>query len=236
MDVSRATRSAPLPEGAEKRREVESMFDRIAPRYDLVNRVMTLGLDRRWRRRTIASLALPTGSRILDLGCGTGDLCEELRAAHHWPVGIDLSAGMLGVAHTTASLVRGDALRLPAPDGAVDGIVSGFALRNVVDLGELFTECARVLRPGGRVAMLETDEPHNRLLQAGHRFWFRRVVPVLGGRLGRDRDAYRYLPRSAAYLPPTPQLLTLVGDAGFDDVRHRHLGGGAVQLVTGTRR
>jgi len=234
--MSRTIPTAPLPEGAEKRREVESMFDRIAPRYDLVNRVMTLGLDRRWRRRTIAALGLPTGSGVLDLGCGTGDLCEELRAAGHSPAGLDLSAGMLGAAHTTAPLVRGDALRLPVPDGAVDGIVSGFALRNVVDLAELFAECARALRLGGRVAMLETDEPHNRLLQAGHRLWFRRVVPVLGGRLGRDRDAYRYLPRSSAYLPPTPQLLELVGEAGFDDVRHRRLGGGAVQLVSGTRR
>lgn len=236
MDVSRSTRAAPLPEGADKRREVESMFDRIAPRYDLVNRVMTLGLDRRWRRRTIASLALPKGAWVLDLGCGTGDLCEELRAVGHSPVGVDLSAGMLGAAHTRAPLVRGDALRLPIPDGTVDGVVSGFALRNVVDLGELFAECARVLRPGGRVAMLETDEPKNRLLQAGHRLWFRRVVPVLGGRLGRDRVAYRYLPRSVAYLPPTSELLARVGAAGFDEVGHRRLGGGAVQLVTGTRR
>ncbi|MGQ0803828.1 MAG: ubiquinone/menaquinone biosynthesis methyltransferase [Actinomycetota bacterium] len=234
--MSRTTRSAPLPEGAAKRREVESMFDRIAPRYDLVNRVMTLGLDRRWRRRTIGALALPKGARVLDLGCGTGDLCEELRAVGDSPVGIDLSAGMLGAAHTPAPLVRGDALRIPVPDGAVDGVVSGFALRNVVDLDALFSECARVLRPGGRMAMLETDEPNNRVLQAGHRLWFRRVVPVLGGRLGRDREAYRYLPRSTAYLPPTTELLALVGVAGFDDVRHQRLGGGAVQLLTGTRR
>jgi demethylmenaquinone methyltransferase/2-methoxy-6-polyprenyl-1,4-benzoquinol methylase len=232
----RATRPAPLPEGAEKRRAVESMFDRIAPRYDLVNRVMTLGLDRRWRRRTIAALELPSGARVLDLGCGTGDLCEELRAAGDSPVGFDLSAGMLGAARTAAPLVRGDALRLPVPDGAADGVVSGFALRNVVDLDALFSECARVLRPGGRIAMLETDEPDNRVLQAGHRLWFRRVVPVVGGRLGRDREAYRYLPRSTAYLPPTTELLALVGAAGFDDVRHQRLGGGAVQLLTGTRR
>lgn len=212
------------------------MFDRIAPHYDLVNRVMTLGLDRRWRRRTIAALALPRGARVLDLGCGTGDLCEELRAAGDSPVGFDLSVGMLRAARTSAPLVRGDALELPVPDGAADGVVSGFALRNVVDLDALFSECARVLRPGGRMAMLETDEPDNRLLQVGHRLWFRRVVPVLGGRLGRDREAYRYLPRSTAYLPPTPELLALVGAAGFDEVRHRRLGGGAVQLVTGTRR
>ncbi len=212
------------------------MFDRIAPRYDLVNRVMTLGLDRRWRRRTITALGLPSGARVLDLGCGTGDLCEELRARAHAPVGIDLSAGMLGAAHTIAPLVRGDALRLPVPEGTIDGVVSGFALRNVVDVGALFSECARVLRVGGRIAMLETDEPTNPVLHAGHRLWFRRIVPALGGRLGRDREAYRYLPRSAAYLPPRPELLELIGTAGFDAVRHQELGGGAVQLLTGTRR
>ena len=233
MTVRSAT---PLPEGAEKQRTVEAMFDRVAPRYDLVNRVMTFGLDRRWRRRTVASLGLPAGAQVIDLGCGTGDLCEELRRAIYRPLGIDMSAGMLSAAHTSAPLVRGDALVLPLADGAVEGVVSGFALRNVVDLERLFRECARVLRHGGRIALLETDEPTNRLLHAGHRFWFRRVVPVLGGRLGRDREAYRYLPESAAYLPPCAALLAMLERAGFDDVRHRALGGGAVQLLTGTRR
>jgi len=93
-----------------------------------------------------------------------------------------------------------------------------------------------VLRRGGRISLLETDEPTNALLHAGHRFWFHRVVPFLGGRLGRDPEAYRYLPRSAAYLPPRAELLALIGSAGFDDVRHRRMGGGAVQLLTGTRR
>lgn len=167
------------------------MFDRIAPRYDLVNRVMTLGLDRRWRRRTIGALALPKGARVLDLGCGTGDLCEELRAVGYSPVGIDLSAGMLGAAHTPAPLVRGDALRIPVPDGAVDGVVSGFALRNVVDLDALFSECARVLRPGGRMAMLETDEPNNRVLQAGHRLWLSLRDPGEQGAAARRRPGPR---------------------------------------------
>jgi len=234
--VTRTARRSALPTGDEKRRQVETMFDRVAPRYDRVNRAMTFGLDRRWRRRTVAALGLGPGSTVLDLGCGTGDLCEELRVADHHAVGIDMSAGMLAAAHTGAPLVRGDALMLPVAGGAADGVVSAFALRNVVDLGELFVECARALRPGGRVAMLETSEPANPVVRSGHRLWFRGVVPLVGRVLGSDADAYRYLPRSAAYLPPAPALLALVGDAGFTDVGRRVLGAGAVQLVTGTRR
>jgi demethylmenaquinone methyltransferase / 2-methoxy-6-polyprenyl-1,4-benzoquinol methylase len=226
----------PLPEGPEKRREVEEMFDRIAARYDRVNRVMSLGLDRRWRRAAVRSLDVPPGSRVLDVACGTGDFCDELRAASHDPVGIDLSEGMLAAAHTPVPLVRGDALRLPVPNASVDGVVSGFALRNVVDLGAYFAECARVLRPGGRTAALETAEPTNPLLRAGHRVWFRTLVPAIAGRLSGDRAAYRYLPRSASYLPPTDELLQLVRAAGFDQVKRRIFTGGAVQLITGTHR
>ncbi|MGH9033518.1 MAG: class I SAM-dependent methyltransferase, partial [Acidimicrobiia bacterium] len=139
-------------------------------------------------------------------------------------------------ARTSAPLVRGDALVLPLPDAAVDGIVSGFGLRNFVDLRMFFDECARVLRPGGRVAALETGEPASPLLRAGHRVWFGSVVPFLGARLGGDRAAYRYLPRSAAYLPDGAALVSLVRAAGFDDVERRTFTGGAVQLVAGTRR
>jgi demethylmenaquinone methyltransferase/2-methoxy-6-polyprenyl-1,4-benzoquinol methylase len=224
-----------LPEGAEKRREVEAMFDRIATRYDRVNRVMSLGLDRGWRRAAVGTLDLPPRSRVLDIACGTGDLCDALRYAGHLAIGIDLSEGMLAAAHTAAPLVRADALRLPVPDASVNGLVSGFALRNVVDLGAYFSECARVLRPGGRTAALETAEPTNPLLRAGHRVWFRTLVPAIAGRISGERAAYRYLPRSASYLPSTEELLQLVRDHGFDRVERRTFTGGAVQLITGTR-
>jgi demethylmenaquinone methyltransferase/2-methoxy-6-polyprenyl-1,4-benzoquinol methylase len=227
---------ADLPRGTQKRREVEAMFDRIAPRYDRVNRVMSLGLDQRWRRRTVQALGLPSGSTVLDLACGTGDLCTVVADATGQPIGIDLSAGMLAAARTSAPLVRGDALVLPVPDAAVDGVVSGFGLRNFVDLRMFFDECARVLRPGGRVAALETAEPASPLLRAGHRVWFGSVVPFIGARLGGDRAAYRYLPRSTAYLPGRAELVALVHAAGFDDVDRRTFTGGAVQLITGTRR
>jgi demethylmenaquinone methyltransferase / 2-methoxy-6-polyprenyl-1,4-benzoquinol methylase len=225
-----------LPEGDEKHHAVESMFDRIAPRYDRLNRIISLGQDRRWRRHTVAALQLAPGASVLDLGCGTGDLCNVLAAAGHRPAGVDFSAGMLAAAHTRAPLVRADALTLPVADAAVDGVVSGFALRNFVDLDCFFRECARVLRPGGRLAALETAEPASPLLRAGHHLWFRLVVPFVGASLSTDPEAYRYLPRSTAYLPAPRDLLALVSAAGFAAVERRTFTAGAVQLVTGSRQ
>ncbi len=227
---------APLPEGDDKQRAVEAMFDRIAPRYDRLNRIISLGQDRRWRRHTVAALRLAPGATVLDLACGTGDLCDVVARAGYSPIGVDFSAGMLAAAHTRAPLARADALALPVPDASADGVVSGFALRNFVDLDRFFRECARALRPGGRLAALETGEPASPLLRAGHNLWFRRVVPLVGSTLADDAEAYQYLPRSTAYLPPPAELLTLVEAAGFDAVERRTFTAGAVQLITGTRR
>ncbi len=213
---------------------VREMFDRIAPRYDLLNRVLTLRMDVGWRRAAVRSLRLPAGARILDVACGTGDLCRELTRAGYAPVGTDFSAGMLAAARTDAPLVRADAARLPVPDGAFDGITCGFALRNFVDLEAVLTECARVLRPRGRVALVDVGEPVSAPARAVHGFWFRRVVPLVGG-IVSDRRAYAYLPASTAYLPPRVQLLEIAQRAGFDAVTHRALGAGAAQLITGTR-
>ncbi len=224
-----------LPEGQEKVAAVRSMFDAIAPRYDLVNRIMTFRMDVRWRRRTVRSLGLAPGATVVDLACGTGDLCRELAAADLQPVGVDLSLGMLLAARTTAPLLQGDALGLPLPDASVAGATCGFALRNFEALPPFFAELARVVRPGGRVALLEVAEPPNRLLRLGHRIYFGRIVPLVGGLLS-DPAAYRYLPRSVAYLPPPDALLQQLGEAGFVDVERRLLSRGIAQLVTATRR
>src|SRR5687768_99791 len=154
-----------LPEGEEKVEAVRSMFDAIAPRYDLVNRIMTFRMDVRWRRRTVHSLGLPAGSVVLDLACGTGDLCRELASQGLRPIGVDLSFGMLAAARTDAPLVHGDALRLPVPAASVDGVTCGFALRNFASLPPFFAELSRVVRPGGRIAVLEVAEPPNRVLR-----------------------------------------------------------------------
>jgi len=211
------------------------MFDRISTRYDLVNRVMTFGMDVGWRRRAVRELRLPGGALVADLACGTGDLCDELLTGGYRAVGFDFSHGMLRNAGTSAPLVEADALRLPLADGGVDGATCGFALRNVTEVTALFAETARVLRPRGRVAFLETSEPDGRLLRAGHAVYFKRIVPLIGGALS-DRDAYRYLPRSMAYLPEPARLLSMLADAGFAGIERIPLGGGVAQLLVGTRR
>lgn len=224
----------PSVETYREARENRAMFDRIAHRYDLMNRILTLGLDAGWRRRTVAALGLPAGSLVVDLACGTGQLCNDVQRAGLRCVGVDVAAGMLANRQTTAPLVRADILRLPLPGGGADGAVCGFALRNVGDIAACMRETARVLRPGGRAGFLEVAEPDNALLRTAHHVYFRRVVPVVGGLLS-DRDAYRYLPASAAWLPSASELRAMLRDAGFSAVEHRSLGAGAVQLLTGTR-
>ena len=226
--------SQQLPQGEEKVRAVRSMFDAIAPRYDLVNRIMTFRMDVRWRTRTVRDLGLPEGSLVADLACGTGDFCRELQKQGLRPIGFDLSFGMLAAARTSAPLAEADALALPVPDGSLDGITCGFALRNLVELGGFFTELARTVRPGGRIALLEVAEPPNRFLRWGHSIYFGSIVPKVGGLLS-DPSAYQYLPKSVAYLPEPGVMLQQLADAGFVQVERQLLSTGISQLITATR-
>jgi demethylmenaquinone methyltransferase / 2-methoxy-6-polyprenyl-1,4-benzoquinol methylase len=223
-----------LPTGAAKTKAVREMFDTISPRYDMVNRVMTFRLDVRWRRKTIESLGLVAGSRIVDLAAGTGDFCRDLEARGYVAIGMDLSFGMLSHARTSSPLVQCDALQLPIPDGAVDGVTCGFALRNFTDLGAFFDEVGRIVRPGGRIAFLDASSPENPLLKFGHGIYFGKIVPLIGGALS-DRTAYRYLPKSLAYLPEPPVMLDRLRAAGFSGVQRRLLLGGSAQLIVGTK-
>lgn len=232
--TSTAARPSPLPATEEKTARVRAMFDTIAPRYDLVNRLMTFGLDQRWRRATVNALALPEGARVLDLACGTGDLSRAASRRGYGVVGTDLSAGMLAANHAGVPLAESDAGCLPFADGAFDGLVCGYALRNFTDLAATLAEVARVLRPGGRLAALEVDTPTSGLWRFGFDLWFNKAVPLLGGALS-DRAAYRYLPASVAYLPPSPVLRQMLLDAGFSAVGIRPLAGGLSQLVLATR-
>jgi demethylmenaquinone methyltransferase/2-methoxy-6-polyprenyl-1,4-benzoquinol methylase len=147
---------------------------------------------------------------------------------------MDLSWGMLAANHTGSPLAQANAAALPVGTGSVDGITCGYALRNFTDLGAVFHEFGRVVRPGGRISLLEVSEPDSGLLLMGHRIWFRRVVPVIGGLLS-DRSAYRYLPKSTAYLPSTEELRSMLQEAGFSSVNRRALSGGLSQLITATR-
>jgi demethylmenaquinone methyltransferase / 2-methoxy-6-polyprenyl-1,4-benzoquinol methylase len=223
-----------LPEGDDKVMAVRQMFDAIAPRYDMVNRIMTFRLDVRWRRLAVKSLHLPAGSTILDLASGTGDLCVDLAAAGFRPLSADLSFGMLAADRSGAPRMQADILRLPIPDHAVDGVTCGFALRNLVDLPAFFGELARVVRPGGRIALLDVGIPHNPVIRFGNNIYFGKVVPKIGALLS-DGPAYRYLPKSVAYLPSKQQMLADLHAAGFADATHRQLSGGLTQLMVGTR-
>jgi len=223
-----------LPQGDEKTRRVRAMFDTIASRYEFINFVMTFGLDRRWRRRCVAELRLPASSTVLDVAAGTGDFIRELERQGYRAVATDLSFGMLSAGHGMRDRVHADALHLPLIDGAVDGIACGYALRNFTDLAGTIIEMGRVVRPGGRIVLLEVAEPKNGLLRTGFTFWFRRVVPIVGGLLS-DRDAYKYLPKSTAYLPDAPTLAAMLRDAGFVAVNHRLIMKGLSQRLIATK-
>lgn len=223
-----------LPQGQEKVAAVQQMFDAIAPRYDLVNRIMTFRLDVRWRRIAVKTLQLPAGSTVLDLASGTGDLCIDLEKAGLRPLSADLSFGMLANDRSGVPRMQADILHLPVPDGSVDGVTCGFALRNLLDLPAFFTELGRVVRPGGRIALLDVGIPHNPVIRFGNNIYFGKVVPKIGALLS-DGPAYRYLPKSVAYLPSKEQMLADLRAAGFTDAVHRQLSGGLTQLMVGTR-
>jgi demethylmenaquinone methyltransferase/2-methoxy-6-polyprenyl-1,4-benzoquinol methylase len=226
-----------LPAAEDKRRFVEQMFDRIAPRYDLVNRVMTFGVDRAWRRRAVRSLGVGPGQRVIDLGCGTGDLVEEVSRTGATVAGVDVSFEM--IVHGRRRMpeeqfFRADAQHLPFTDASFDGAVSGFALRNFAFIPAALAETARVLKPGARLAVLEVHVPDSKLRRAIFETHFKRVVPFIGQALSRGY-AYRYLAASTAYLPEFPEFGALLHEAGFADARQTLLLAGAAQLVTARR-
>jgi demethylmenaquinone methyltransferase/2-methoxy-6-polyprenyl-1,4-benzoquinol methylase len=221
--------------------EVRAMFDRIAPRYDLLNRAMTAGLDGRWRRAAAAAADLAAGDRALDVCTGTGDLALEL--AHRTTgrgeaVGVDFSEQMVARARAKAERRRSparfevaDALALPFGDDAFDAATVAFGIRNVADLDAGLAEMARVVRPGGRVVVLEITTPAR--LRRFYGLWFDRVVPRLGRVLGRDGAAYSYLPASVRRFPEPPELAARMAAAGLEGVRWRPLAGGIVAVHHG---
>lgn len=227
-----------LPTGREKRIAVKNMFDRIAPRYDLLNRLVSLGLDRSWRRLALEMVDVGPGDLVLDLACGTGDLCEQVLARGARVVGADFAREMLRGAVARGievDFTNADAAQLPIASSSIDVVTCGFALRNFVSLPEVFDEIARVLKPGGRLAVIEVDRPSSAMLRGAHSLYFDRFVPLLGGLLS-DRDAYRYLPESTAYLPAPEELFAMLDKAGIGGVAKRRLLFGAAQILTGVKK
>jgi demethylmenaquinone methyltransferase/2-methoxy-6-polyprenyl-1,4-benzoquinol methylase len=214
---------------------VRTMFDRIAPVYDAMNRVMTAGLDLRWRRLT-AEVVVRPGDRVLDAACGTGDLAvADLRAGAARVTGLDFSEAMLERARRKSSQIewlRGDLLALPFADGTFDAATVGFGVRNVADLEQALRELRRVLVPGGRLGILEITQPRG-VLRPFYALWFDRVVPLLGNVLPGGA-AYTYLPASVKRFPTAERLVELLRECGFGDVRFRLLAGSIVALHTGT--
>ena len=212
---------------------VRSMFDRIAPVYDAMNRAMTAGLDRRWRRATARAVVHP-GDRVVDVCCGTGDLALAAAQAGGLVTGVDFSERMLERARAKApelDWVRGDALDLPFADATFEAATVGFGVRNLADLEGGLRELRRVLVPGGRIGVLEITQPQG-LLRPFFKLWFDRVVPLVGKRLPGG-GAYTYLPASVRRFPGPEDLARALRDAGFEDVTYRLFAGGIVALHTG---
>ncbi len=215
--------------------DVRGMFDRVAPVYDAMNRVMTVGLDRSWRRLTVEAVVQP-GDRVLDACCGTGDLALAAEREGGIVTGLDFSPKMLARARRkseTVSWIEGDLLALPFEDSAFDAATVGFGVRNVADLDAALAELSRVLRPGGRLAILEITQARG-LLRPFFSLWFDRIVPLVGKVLPGGR-AYTYLPASVRRFPTAEDLVTLLEQHGFERVRFRLLGGSIVALHSGVR-
>jgi demethylmenaquinone methyltransferase / 2-methoxy-6-polyprenyl-1,4-benzoquinol methylase len=233
-----------LPPIEQKTTYVRTMFGHIALRYDLMNHLMTLGRDVAWRRYAVAQAAVPASGQVLDVATGTGDLGLEVLRQQPTVrvVGLDFTPEMLITAQQKASkrsaplaLVAGDALRVPFPNGLFDAVVTGFALRNVVDIPSAFAEMARVTRPGGRIACLEIAKPRLPLWRRLYAFYFYRLVPLLGALITGHRAAYTYLPHSlTAFLTPD-EIVEVMRRTCWRDVRYRRLMLGTVALHSGIR-
>jgi demethylmenaquinone methyltransferase/2-methoxy-6-polyprenyl-1,4-benzoquinol methylase len=234
-----------LPDLSKAPARIAGMFDAIAARYDLLNHLLSAGIDRRWRRQAVASLALRGGERVLDVCTGTADLALAALAGPRPParvVGVDFADAMLRVGQrklrrrdASVALVRGDATRLPVVGGSVDAVTVGFGIRNVEDTAAACAELRRVLAPGGRLAVLEFAVPTAPLVRAVYLWYFRNVLPLIGRLVSRHDAAYGYLPASVGAFASPDEFVKLLQRSGFVDVAAVPLTFGIVLLYTARR-
>ena len=241
-EAQSAAQNSVLPSAADKPVYVNQMFARIAPTYDLMNRLMTAGQDRRWRELLLDYCDLPVQGRLLDVGTGTGDIAATAhrRSPYADVVGVDFTYEMMAMGRSQPArhhlpFAQADTLSLPFADDSFDAVVSGFLLRNVVDRVAVLAEHARVTKPGGRVVCLETTPPENSLLGPLFQLYFFHLVPLLGGLISGDSEAYRYLPHSTVAFPKPAELRHLMEQAGLRNVVYQELMFGTVAIHVGTK-
>ena len=225
---------------------IAGMFDAIAPRYDLLNHVLSVGLDSRWRARAVSELQLMPGARVIDLCTGTGDLAVAALRAQPTAsvVGVDFAGEMLRLASRkmralglpSIRLVRGDGTRIPLADATCDAATIGFGIRNVVNPRTALSELARVLRPGGRLAILEFGQPKVPGIRTLYAWYFRYLLPLVGKAVSKHQSAYSYLPASVGTFPPPAEFAAMIADTGFSQVRTVPLSLGIVYLYIAERR
>ena len=225
-----------------KAEQVRQMFDAIAPAYDFMNRAMTLGIDRWWRRRAVSTVKRHTQGDLLDVATGTGDFAILLhdRCQARSVTGIDLSEGMLAVARRKVqgrriAFEQGDCLALPYGDGTFDAVTVAFGVRNFADIAAGYGQMHRVLRPGGMVAVLELSTPTQRVIRWLYDLYTLHIIPWVGALISHDREAYRYLPRSIAAVPQGNDMLALMRSAGFEDCQARRFTLGTCTLYTAVK-
>ncbi len=225
----------PLPQGDEKKRLVQEMFDDIAPTYEKANRIISFGLDKRHRRIALNELRASPGSTILDFACGTGDFTRMLTALNINSISCDLSFGMLNNGYDIPNPIQCDGTKLPLKKDSVDGVVCGYSLRNFVDLHGAFEEIFRVLKPGARFVALDITVPKNRIIKFFNQLWFARIAPKLGWLISKNKDAYEYLPRSTSYLPEGEVISKQLETVGAENISISPLVLGSLILICATK-